>query len=125
MNEFGELIDETIRDVYINADHTSLVVETESNKFFLFETEADCCSDTWIEHVTLPAWQKEIQEVKRVDLGEVMPTRQECDKLYGLYIGQLAVEFRNSSNGYYGGWISLRDTRNNLPPGFTKLEEDL
>jgi len=124
-NEYEQIIGQTLKSVYINQDKTDIIVECENGKFYPFVTDGDCCSETWIEHVTLPWREEKIEKVEEIDLGDAMPTRQEHDCLYGISIGSLHVEFRNSSNGYYGGYIEMAEPIDKLPEGFAKLEEDL
>jgi hypothetical protein len=47
------------------------------------------------------------------DAPEDGKTRQDFDSLYGYGVvtdkGEGDIEFRNSSNGYYGGWLELSE----------------
>ena len=80
----------------------------------IYRTDADCCSSTWIAHV---------EGVDRLIGGTVvsvedipMPGNNERDdderyiQFYGLAIktdkGTAVIDYRNESNGYYGGSIS-------------------
>lgn len=126
MNKYKAIIGQVFRAAYINADKTELLIECANGKFYPFVTHAECCSETWIEHVTLPrGGESEITRVEEVLLGEVMPTRQESDELYEIKIGPVAVEFRNSSNGYYGGSMCLHPAVDTLSSRFSQLNEDL
>jgi hypothetical protein len=75
--------------------------------------DADCCSETWVEHVSLPARGfpavvLDAADLDMPDLGD-MPGR-DVVTYYGLKVttdkGELIVDYRNDSNGYYGGNLS-------------------
>lgn len=85
----------------------------------------DCCSSTWIEHVTVPrdiegALITGIKEASIEELDSSDPRYKmiasedgyppECIRIYWTAIqttkGEIILEYRNSSNGYYGGNIS-------------------
>lgn len=77
-----------------------------------FYVAADCCSESWIEHVSIPKLPAQIIDVKERDLPTPPDSgRQGCDQAYSAVLltdqGELEIEFRNSSNGYYGGDIDL------------------
>ena len=71
----------------------------------------DCCSDTWIESVSAPAMGFPCLVFKAEDLE--MPDSARDDEnheviaFYGLKLttdkGEIIIDYRNSSNGYYGG----------------------
>jgi len=81
-----------------------------------YTVEGDCCSYSWFES---------IQGVDALLLGTVTEVEElfidswtdETDELiqsYGFKIktnkGYATIEFRNSSNGYYGGWCNPGST---------------
>lgn len=84
------------------------------------ETEGDCCSESWVEHISNPdachmarfeRWvETDIQpEMESLSENErAMYTNGEL-KFYYYEIhtdkGVTTIEMRNESNGYYGGWI--------------------
>jgi len=76
--------------------------------------DADCCSHTWVEHIELPAlgFPALVVAVDDLDLpGSVYEDPEhDCLQVYGLKIttdkGEIVIDYRNSSNGYYGGQIS-------------------
>lgn len=110
-------IGKTIASVWINPDRTVIKFAFTDGTTASLATGAECCSETWIEHVSEfnYAIGATITYTYTTDIGEVIPTRQECDQLYSASIGgsradypvsiRLDIEFRNSSNGYYGGNI--------------------
>ena len=75
---------------------------------------AECCSYSWIETVELPvagfppAKVLYAEDIPMPDLGD-MPER-EVVVYYGFKIvtdkGEILIDYRNDSNGYYGGGMS-------------------
>lgn len=108
-----QLIGKTIGAVYVS-DCRSYIrfVDTESNNYD-YHMYGDCCSESWIEHQSglTNLVGKTVTEVEERTLGEVAATRQEVDVLYSITITApemwepAIIEFRNSSNGYYGGSV--------------------
>ena len=109
------LVGKTIKSLKIAEDKTALFFETEQGDIKV-KCDADCCSFTWIEHIELPALgfpAKVIsaEDLEMPDLGD-MPN---CDVVayYGFKIitdkGELILDYRNDSNGYYGGDLAWPD----------------
>lgn len=100
----------------------------------VMDTDGDCCSESWWADAI---GVKQLLAGSRVTAAEEidMPTpednrtRQEQDQAYGLKIttdrGVCTLVFRNSSNGYYGGWGSYRwDEPGGVPEGYRQITED-
>jgi hypothetical protein len=80
--------------------------------FLLWSPEGDCCSQSWIEHVDglenlqeqtiLEAWTAKQPHFDPND-------EEECLKVYFYKLrttaGYVDIDMRNSSNGYYGGFL--------------------
>jgi hypothetical protein len=83
----------------------------------VWDTEGDCCSESWwADGYSLSALRgatvRTASEIELPDYNvEDGRTRQEFDAAYGVRIetekGGARFAFRNSSNGYYGGWAML------------------
>lgn len=81
--------------------------------------DAECCSSTWIEHIELPALGLPALVVAVDDLD--LPGSDDnhpghyCLQVYGCKIttdkGDLVIDYRNASNGYYGGNLLWPDDR--------------
>jgi len=77
----------------------------------IFRAVGDCCSSTWIEHLELPldVSGKVLLSVEEKDLDtfvEDYETIQIYQTRFVLSSGEtISIEYRNSSNGYYGGWL--------------------
>lgn len=81
------------------------------------KADGDCCSSTWIEHVDLPArgFPANVLKVEPLELPGSTTNEDDgdCLQVYGIQIvtdkGEIVIDFRNSSNGYYGGNLSWPD----------------
>lgn len=73
--------------------------------------DADCCSHTWIEHVELPAlgFPARVVAVEDLDLETSEANDGEL-QFYGCKVttdrGEIVIDYRNESNGYYGGSLT-------------------
>ena len=98
-------------------------------------TEGDCCSETWFADITgvenlvgrhIASFELvEMPESYNVDDGR---TRQESDEAYGIKIttdaGYCDIVYRNSSNGYYGGSVSLSIHEGAAPTNAHPITDD-
>ena len=116
--EFTTLIGMKITGAGLSDKGLSLV--TAEGQHYLLVPEGDCCSHTWIESVNpLKALLGTVTNVQASE--NVRPEEEkggEYIEFYGLEITtkdaygeeQTAViDFRNSSNGYYGGYLLLEE----------------
>lgn len=107
------LVGRTVHGVLTDPDkvHWRFVTDAGNVDYYC---AADCCSESWINHVSdLDALVGgKVLEVESVDLFSMLgatpePTRQDVDEVMFHRIatdkGVCVFEFRNSSNGYYGG----------------------
>lgn len=114
-SSMDELIGKRILDIQI-ADSTGypesvLIFDTDQGAV-AFEVHADCCSETWFADITGVDALRNHTVASVEDIGLPEPrddrTRQEYDSAYGVKIttehGVADIVYRNSSNGYYGGW---------------------
>lgn len=126
-----ELIGKTIRAIELNADSTTVVFETDEGPV-CFDTSGDCCSHSWFEHFTNvreSIGKKVVNVIKRETRDAEDNEKkedQDCVRIYGYSIEHtgivpLDVEFRNESNGYYGGSCDLCST---IPDDLKELTED-
>lgn len=104
------LIGKTLTKVELASDKKAIRF-TLDRETVVAKCEGECCSVTWIESVEMPAGglPAKILETNELDLpshdndGDVV-------QLYGLKLttdkGDLVLDYRNESNGYYGGRLS-------------------
>jgi hypothetical protein len=109
------LVGKTILEIYRSDDSERLKFVTDAGDVF-FETDADCCSETWVEEILNADLLIGKRVVKCEDIEGALPTypdsgRQEEDETYGWRIdsdgGTAQVIYRNASNGFYGGSLEL------------------
>lgn len=103
------LIGKTIVIFKIADDRKALLFVTSDGENLIAKADADCCSETWIESVELPALGLPftISAVEDLELNVGQDTRDGELEFYGAKIvtdkGDLVIDYRNESNGYYGG----------------------
>lgn len=136
-----ELINHKILDIYISSHYVlKFLVEDEIafKKELCYTFNGDCCSECWISEIigysnikNRHQEPKKVIDVIKLDLGITnLLTKQETDDVYAYTItfednSHLLVLFRNSSNGYYGGWCSLEsDLSYYKDLNFIKLTDD-
>jgi hypothetical protein len=113
----------------INHEQHYLVFKTDRGDVTYY-ADGDCCSESWFYHVLgvdalLGHTVLESTEIDVDDPDDDL-SRQEVDHLYCIKLktdaGYADVEFRNSSNGYYGGELVLVDAPD--PYGWNKHIKD-
>ncbi len=127
-----KLIGKEVKSLFMNPEKTRLQFVCKDDEVITFDIESDCCSVGWIEHITGvdDIRRGKVNQVEDIALGEVIPTRQEVDKLYGVKImtgdswGEFYLEFRNSSNGYYGSSIQYIEDIGKICPEMKEVLED-
>lgn len=102
----------TLKSIKIAEDKKALLFQTDEGDYKVL-CDGDCCSDTWIEQIEMPALGFpclviKVEDLAMPDLGEM----KGCDVVayYGCKIstdkGDIVIDYRNESNGYYGGDLS-------------------
>jgi len=110
--ELVSLVGKTCSSIEINEDKTTIKLICDDGIYFLNAT-GDCCSESWFDHVSIGPYKYPFtfSAIKEIELGKVMATRQEYDNIYGFEFsteqGSVLIEMRNSSNGYYGGFLRI------------------
>ena len=113
-----ELIGKCIHNVYMNEDNTILVFTTIWGEHYAYFVSGDCCSESWFESIlnTEVLGQEqvigfEIKDLPNAEADEDADHDGECIQRYGYTLktkkGYADIEFRNASNGYYGGSCRL------------------
>ena len=108
------IVGETILAVIHSVDDDTLTFVCR-DAAYRYSTEGDCCSQSWIEHLTVPPDIVGAQ-VTEVHSPELPPheqvNEQDGDSIQVYHTawktnrGEVIAEYRNSSNGYYGGWMT-------------------
>ncbi len=110
-----ELIGKTIESLSVSKDQSILAFYTDAG-VIAYEVEGDCCSESWFADINgvsaLINGKVTASDIVSMDGYNVEDgrCRQEYDAAYGIKIttdkGYADIVFRNSSNGYYGGWMN-------------------
>lgn len=110
---FADVIGKALSAVEIAADKESFVLRFTDGSRAVYLVEGDCCSYSWVEHVDVPpdALGQPILSVEEYDVETVEEhPEHDCLQVYQTRLettkGTVALEYRNSSNGYYGGYIT-------------------
>lgn len=109
MSYKNPLIGKRVTAVYIADDKEALKFDIEGAEPVIARVDADCCSQTWVETVETPehllGTVTAVEDVPMPDLGS--PDEFDVIAYYGCKIhtekGSCLIDYRNSSNGYYGG----------------------
>lgn len=124
---FASIENKYIVDIQTNESATivkfvmSFSPKGENPECFYYFAEADCCSESWFEnflydeYMSLPIWAGQLFTLEAN--YEPKAEKQEYDKILHIVAGGLDSTFgasrtilfdlRNSSNGYYSGWLSF------------------
>ncbi len=111
MSKQNILVGKTITGIMLAEDKEAILFQTTDGDI-VARCGADCCSHTWIENIELPtsgfpAIVLSAQDIEMPDLGN---GDAECIQYYGFKIttekGDIVIDYRNESNGYYGGNLS-------------------
>ena len=129
---YDRLLDATVSQIQLNDARDTLSLVTDKGTFS-FYTDGDCCSRSWIAGMEGVAalLGSPIQEVADLDLGKPRENVGSYDivQFYGWKIrtlrGIFVLEFRNESNGYYGGSLESTSTPVDLTkPGAIVVTDD-
>jgi|SRR6185312_2312985 len=109
------LVGKTLTGMKLAEDRQAILFQTTDGDVVV-QVDADCCSYTWVEHVELPAlgFPAVVTEVEDLEMPDGKPsafhTDPDCLAFYGCKIstdrGEIVIDYRNDSNGYYGGSLS-------------------
>lgn len=117
--KFHNLCDRPLKRVSLSKDKSTVTFSFLEGPDAVFGVEGDCCSHSWIEHVEFPGKKSELKDVCIVDVEEVNMDTEEVkddddwvtehiqtyEARFKTPKGVIVLEYRNSSNGYYGGNI--------------------
>jgi hypothetical protein len=105
------LIGKTITNMKIASDREAILFVCGDDEITV-QCDADCCSHTWIEGIELPArgFPALVSAVEDVELNADADDQNGELQFYGLKIttdsGYIIIDYRNESNGYYGGSLT-------------------
>lgn len=110
------LIGKTINAIQLTSDKKAIRFLLGDGSDVVAKADGDCCSETWIEHISLPAggFPAVVLEAADIDMPDLgTPPEMDCLAYYGFELktdkGHMVIDYRNESNGYYGGYLSWPD----------------
>ena len=127
-----ELLGKYPTKLWVSPDQHALIIETSGGDY-KYETEGDCCSESWFADIIgvdalLHGEILGINYTQMDSIENAHRSRQEDDKLYKVEIttveGHCDIIFRNSSNGYYGGWMNPGEKVDEIPDDFKEITND-
>jgi hypothetical protein len=110
--DLDNLIGQKINSVVVSDDKELIIFETDTHTY-IYNAEADCCSHSWIEYVEDidNVIGQTITKIEEKDISRGEGGGHECLDVmnYDLYTekGICKIDFRNSSNGFYGGNLEI------------------
>lgn len=106
----NKLIGKKIKAVHLDDDKESISFETEDGESIVARCDGDCCSRTWIEHIEGMDYLigATVANVEDIEMNrEPTDADYTYTQYYGCRIttdkGHCIIDYRNESNGYYGG----------------------
>lgn len=109
----SELVGKTIEKIYLNAEK-NLIAFKCFDSTISYRVEGDCCSCSWVEHLSVTKLPFKVSFIKEHCLGEDKQDIRDDHKRVLVYSTILVdcenkktivLEYRNDSNGYYGGYL--------------------
>lgn len=112
---FDDMIGKKLATVALSGDGGKITFVYEGGGERSFGVDGDCCSRSWIEHLELPTDVVGATLLSVEDSAPIVsdhPKHDEenggdCIAVYNTCFrtdrGDIVLEYRNSSNGYYGG----------------------
>jgi len=114
-DKFANIGGRKIASVELSGDKEQFTIHFQEGPDVAFGVEGECCSKSWIEHLTVP---DDIAGAKVVGINdgygpdETDPEvieNYECLQVYQTHFettkGDIVLEYRNDSSGYYGGYL--------------------
>ncbi len=114
-----ELLNKTIHKVLMDltGDHIEFVTDEGSINYY---AQSGCCSESWINHISgiKSLIGQKVIKVDDIEMDDTLMSgdagfsnKQSCETVYRYLIytaeGMCEIDFRNASNGYYGGSLKL------------------
>lgn len=114
----NRLIGKRVLRVWLVSDKKAMRFDVEGGDPVIARADGGCCSSTWIEALDMPAFLLgTIRAVEDIEMPDAVPKvedrEMEVIAYYGCKIttdkGSCVIDYRNESNGYYGGNLAWDD----------------
>lgn len=118
-----EMKGKTLGSVELAKDKSSITFQMTDGSTYSFGVEGDCCSHSWIEHLEKPGdvagavfleLKEDSMDVTDDDIENPMGKDYRAHESLMKYQshfhttkGVITLDYRNSSNGYYGGYLVM------------------
>lgn len=110
------LVGKTIVSHALADDGSDLSLGCSDGSIVRLVAEGECCSTSWIESIddenALHGIVTDVEDIDMPNLGNIDGERHtgvDDVSYYGLKVttdkGRVVIDYRNDSNGYYGGWL--------------------
>ncbi len=105
------LIGKTLTGIALSSDKQAILFKTTGEDIRV-DVYGDCCSYSWVENVELPVngFPAVVTKAGGIDMPDLGNGDAELRQYYGFKIetdkGDIVIDYRNDSNGYYGGSLS-------------------
>ena len=109
------MVGKTITSIVLSNEKDELVLQFSDGSDMTLQAYGDCCSSTWIESIDAPdnllGTVQSVEDIDMPDLGN--QPDHDVMSYYGLKIvtdrGHAVIDYRNDSNGYYGGDLIIKE----------------
>lgn len=112
MNGLENIVGKRINGFVVSDEKTTLTFNDDEGMLYVYDADADCCSHSWIENIEDPEYLLG-NLVLKVEEKEMPSEDQDGEYIqimsYDIYTdkGICKIDFRNSSNGFYGGSLRI------------------
>ena len=119
-NDFNTIIGKTVKSIRMDSDYAILMFD--DGTYQTFTVDGDCCSYSYFTDfvgvaklIGSPILSVEDSgvDVSALGIKDEAEKDYDCIQIYGYKfvteLGESTLVFRNSSNGYYGGWMYMTD----------------
>jgi hypothetical protein len=104
-----------VKEIRVENNDEELIFVLDNNETVTWNAVGDCCSSSWIEHFDEIKESAKILDFISLEISPSFDPKEsinhfEEEMKYYFYElltekGNYKIEMRNSSNGYYGGWL--------------------
>lgn len=117
MLDFKNMLNKKLSSVVLSGSGGTVTFRFQDGSARAFDAEGGCCSTSWVEHLELPGDIDGATLLSVEDSANVTQDHEthdeenggDCISVYNTVFrtdrGDIVLEYRNSSNGYYGGYL--------------------
>lgn len=115
--DFSNMLGRPLATVSLSSDKSEVTFRFQDGGSRSFAAHGDCCSQSWIEHLETPT---DVSGATLMSVEDSAPVTQDhpdhdgdhrdnrievYNTVFRTTAGDVVLEYRNSSNGYYGGYL--------------------